>query len=178
VKSEKNRKDNEMNDKEISSLKKIIKDAARESMNEMNDTRVPIYFVANRIQKDEELVRKLFKEIISDQDYYGKFDLDGDYIVYKIAEEKCYDCGAILEKFDKKCKACGIEFDMCFVCKKLIKEIPVFCPKCNSPFHKRHLIKWIHMNIDKTTGKGPCPKCSKPLEVSDIKEYDVFKSYF
>ena len=168
-----------MNDKEISSLKKIIKDAAREIIFEMQDTRVPIYFVADRIQKDKELVKKLFQEIISDQDYYGKFDLEGEYIIYKLQEIKCYDCGAPLDKFDKKCNACGIEFETCIVCKKRIQEVPVFCPKCKSPAHEAHFHKWLRMSIDKTTGKGSCPNCKKPLEKNDlIKEYNVFKSYF
>ncbi len=161
-----------MNDKETSAFKKILKDSTKEIMFEMKDKKVPLYFIADRFQKDKELIRKLFQEIISEEGYYTKFKLEGDYISYQLHEIKCYDCGAPLNKLDKNCKNCGMEFEICMVCKKLIHEVPVYCPKCKAAAHEHHIKSWLdHENS--------CPHCNAKLEKTELKkEFNIFKSYF
>ena len=100
----KNKKDNLMIDEEFDFLKKNIRTVTKEIIFEMKDTKVPLYFIANRLNKDVELIRKAFLEIISEDGYYGKFSLEGDYIAYKLSQEKCYDCGHLLKSSIKSVK--------------------------------------------------------------------------
>ena len=168
-----------MEDKERGSLKKLIKDTALESMREFKDTRVPVYFIANRLQEDENLIRNLFKEMVSNDEFPGEYDSEGDYIVYKKPPPKCYGCGAPMDERVNKCEKCGLELRMCMLCKKFIREIPAVCPHCKSAAHEEHIKQWLKGNIDKKTGKGPCPKCGKAIDPSELMDEDsLYKSYF
>lgn len=168
-----------MEGKDIIFLRKLIKETALETMREFNDTRIPIYFIANRLQKDEDIIRKLFKEMLSNNEFPGEYDAERDFIVYKKPPEKCYNCGALMAEREKKCNKCGIEMRMCMLCKKLIREVPAICPNCKSAAHEHHFKDWLKMGKNKITGMGSCPKCETPLDPSDIlKEDDLYKSYF
>ena len=168
-----------MDEKAARDLKKLIKNSALESMSEFKDTRVPIYFISNRLQKDEALIRNLFKEMVSKKEFPGEYDAEGDYIVYKKPPPKCYSCGAPMDERAKKCENCGLEMRMCFLCKKFIREIPAICPHCKCAAHEHHFRYWLKMNINKNIGKGPCPKCGAFLDPSELmEEEDLYKSYF
>ncbi|NHI94775.1 MAG: hypothetical protein EAX96_19950 [Candidatus Lokiarchaeota archaeon] len=160
-------------------LKKLIKDSALECMMEFNDARVPIYFIANRLNKEENIVRELFQEMILNKEFSGEYDPDGDFIIYKRPLPKCYSCGVPMDEREKKCNNCGLELRLCMLCKKYIREVPAICPKCKSAAHEDHFRDWLRMDMNKETGKGSCPVCGVPLHPSDImKEDDLYKSYF
>ncbi len=63
------------------------------------------------------------------------------------------------------CASCNTKFNRCPICKHPIsKEDLVFCPFCNSSFHKTEFLEWLKIYAN-------CPRCKKELDMWEFQKY-------
>ncbi|MBS7279343.1 MAG: hypothetical protein KIH09_05850, partial [Candidatus Freyarchaeota archaeon] len=79
-------------------------------------------------------------------------------------ENICMVCGAKVPEELDACLECGEIMVKCVLCKSHIapKEA-CFCPHCNSPFHRDHLLEWIKI-------WATCPHCGTKLSKEELHQ--------
>jgi len=111
--------------------------------------KVPIKVLSEKLEISEDKLENLFVELISSNFLTGEIDPITKVIVLAprvVSEQQAPRKAQIIR---------------CIVCNLIInpaKEELIYCPHCNSPAHRSHLIEWIKI-------KGFCPKCKKDIKI-------------
>ncbi len=111
--------------------------------------KVPIQVLSDNTQIPEDKLESLFVDLISNKVVNGEIDPVTKVIV--LAPRV-----APAEKITKKFIALR-----CMVCNLIVepsKQNIIYCPHCNSPAHREHLIEWIKI-------KSFCPNCKKTIKM-------------
>lgn len=85
--------------------------------------------------------------------------------IYSSKSIICPYCGKYNLIGSKTCKFCFKQFPICVICDRLITENDiVYCPFCNSPFHKREFLEWLKI-------KAYCKNCKKELDLWEFQKF-------
>ncbi len=95
---------------------------------------------------------------------FEKVRLDEEFMVPS-EPLTCPVCGYQNLNVSRICKSCSYNFPSCIICNRVIGgEELVFCPYCNSPYHKLEFFEWLKI-------KANCPRCNRDLDLWEFQKF-------
>ncbi|TFG05366.1 MAG: hypothetical protein EU536_02010 [Promethearchaeota archaeon] len=111
--------------------------------------KVPLMTLSDKLNISVESLELMFVDLISNKIISGEIDPVTKVIVLapRIPQES----------IDKK-KVMRLRCMVCNLTIEPVKEEIVYCPHCNTPAHRTHLIEWLKI-------KRTCPNCKKTIKM-------------